>query len=101
MTIGTLEKIFDVAVGLSDHTLGLGVPVAAVALGASIIEKHLTMDRSDGGLDAAFSLEPAELQLMCTGVREAWEAKGRVRFDRSERKNRTSSFDVLYTSLAI
>ncbi len=58
MTIGTLEKIFDVAVGLSDHTLGIGVPVAAVALGASIIEKHLTMDRSDGGLDAASLSNP-------------------------------------------
>ncbi len=84
LTMGTLEKIFGVAVGLSDHTLGIGVPVAAAALGASIIEKHLTMDRSDDGLDAAFSLEPDELHLMCKSVREAWEAKGRVRFDRSE-----------------
>jgi len=68
------------AYGLSDHTMGIGVAVAAAALGATMIEKHLTLARSDGGLDAAFSMEPAEFAQMVTECRRAVEAVGEVRY---------------------
>lgn len=72
----TLRLAFGTEVGLSDHTLGVGVPVAAIALGASVIEKHLTLDRALGGPDSAFSLNPAEFQNMVTAGREAHVALG-------------------------
>lgn len=77
-TMPHLGSMFDVTVGLSDHTMGTGVSVAAVALGASIIEKHVTLARADGGPDSAFSLEPDELERLVKDCRVAWEALGRV-----------------------
>jgi N-acetylneuraminate synthase len=77
-TIGHMRAMFDATIGLSDHTLGVGVSVAAVALGAALIEKHVTLARSDGGPDAAFSLEPHELGDLVTNCRLAWEALGKV-----------------------
>jgi N-acetylneuraminate synthase len=77
-TIAHLAATHQVVGGLSDHTLGTSVAVAGAALGASIIEKHLTLDRSEGGEDSEFSLEPAEFRRLCTEVREAWEAAGTV-----------------------
>jgi pseudaminic acid synthase len=79
-TIPHLADAFGVVVGLSDHTPGTAVPVAAVALGASLIEKHFTLRRADGGPDAAFSLEADELGEMVRGCRVAWEALGRVSY---------------------
>jgi len=79
-TIPHLARAFDCPVGLSDHTLGIGVPLAAVGLGAVLIEKHVTLDRSDGGLDAAFSLEPDELRDLVEGSELAWQAVGEVRY---------------------
>ena len=77
-TIPHLAESFGVTAGLSDHTLGIAVPVAAVALGASLIEKHVTLSRADGGPDAAFSLEPDELKAMVEGVHTAHAAIGQV-----------------------
>ena len=82
-TLCDLAESFDVVIGLSDHTLGVHVPVAAVALGAAVIEKHITIARADGGPDAAFSLEPSELLSLCEGVRIAWSAKGDGGYERA------------------
>lgn len=79
-TIPHLAEAFGVAVGLSDHTHGVAVPVAAAALGAVVIEKHFTLSRAEGGVDSAFSLEPAEFKAMADSVRTAWAALGRVHY---------------------
>lgn len=83
-TIVDLAARFDVVTGLSDHTLGTSVSIAATALGAPFIEKHFTLRRSDGGPDSAFSLEPPELQQLVDGTLTAWQALGRVNYDRTE-----------------
>lgn len=95
-TIPHMRETFDVKVGLSDHTLGTTVPVAATALGAQVIEKHLTLDRSFGGPDADFSLEPDEFEAMVDSVREASKAVGDVDYSLSENdaKRRRSLFVV-------
>jgi N-acetylneuraminate synthase len=82
-TIPHLREAFGVEVGLSDHTLGIGVPVAAVALGATVIEKHVTLDRKDGGVDAAFSLEPHELRALVDETKRAHASLGVVRYGAS------------------
>ena len=79
-TIPHLRELFDVHVGLSDHTLGIGVAVASVAFGAAVIEKHFTLRRADGGVDAAFSLEPEELAALVGETDRAWKALGNVRY---------------------
>jgi pseudaminic acid synthase len=91
-TIPHLAEAFDTPVGLSDHTLGIAVPVAAVALGACVIEKHLTMDRSEPGPDSAFSLEPAEFKSMVEAVRTAEQALGYVTYEASEKEKASRSF---------
>lgn len=79
-TIPHLSDAFDVPVGLSDHTLGTHIPVAAVALGAVAIEKHVTLSRSEGGPDAEFSLEPAEVRRMVDNIRDIEKAMGKVTY---------------------
>lgn len=77
-TIPVLRDTFDVVAGLSDHTMGIGVAVAAVALGAAVVEKHVTLARSDGGVDSDFSLEPQELAALAAETERAWLALGSV-----------------------
>ncbi len=91
-TIPELAKRFDVVAGLSDHTMGVAVPVAAVALGACIIEKHLTLSRSDRGPDSAFSLEPNEFKAMVDAVRVAEKALGEVHFGCSPKEANSRIF---------
>lgn len=79
-TIPHMETLFQCLVGLSDHTMGNGVAVASVALGAVLIEKHLTISRAEGGVDASFSMEPHELNSLVTETRSAWESLGRVTY---------------------
>ncbi|MCI1858756.1 MAG: pseudaminic acid synthase [Sporolactobacillus sp.] len=79
-TIPHLRELFGTEVGLSDHTLGVGSAVAAVALGATLIEKHFTDSRASGGVDAAFSLEPDELRLLVKESEQAWKSLGRVSY---------------------
>lgn len=90
-TIADLARKFDAVVGLSDHTMGTAVSVAAVAVGACIIEKHVTLKRSDGGPDSAFSLEPNELKELVDGCRAAWAALGDINYSRdgAEQANKT------------
>lgn len=85
-TIPHLADAFGVPAGLSDHTLGIAVPVAAVALGACIIEKHFTLSRATPGPDSAFSLEPAEFKAMVDAVRAAEKALGRVSYELTEKE---------------
>lgn len=75
--IPSLHTLFDCEVGLSDHTMGIGAAVASVALGASVIEKHVTLSRADGGVDSAFSLEPHELKQLVDETRVAWQSLGK------------------------
>jgi pseudaminic acid synthase len=79
-TIPNLAETFGTDVGLSDHTMGVGVAVASVALGACLIEKHFTMARADGGVDSAFSLEPHEFRLLREETDRAWQAVGQVAY---------------------
>lgn len=91
-TIPELARRFGVPAGLSDHTMGIAVPIAAVALGACIIEKHLTLSRSEPGPDSAFSLEPHEFKAMVDEVRLAEKALGRIEFGCSSREIGSSVF---------
>ena len=77
-TVPHLRELFSCEVGLSDHTMGIGASVAAVALGATVIEKHFTLSRADGGVDSAFSLEPAEMVALVTETERAWQALGGI-----------------------
>lgn len=79
-TIPHLRDLFGTEVGLSDHTMGIGVAVASVALGATVIEKHFTLARADGGVDSAFSMEPAEMASLVVESERAWQALGRVTY---------------------
>jgi len=80
-TIPDIKKRFDTVVGLSDHTLGISIPIAAVSLGARIVEKHFILDKSIGGPDAAFSIEPKEFKQMVDSIREVEKSLGQVTYE--------------------
>lgn len=83
LTIPNLRQTYHAEAGLSDHTMGVGVAVASVALGATVIEKHFTLARADGGVDSTFSLEPAELKSLVVETERAWQALGHVSYGSS------------------
>ncbi len=86
--IPAMAKEYDCITGLSDHTMGGSVAIAAVAMGARVIEKHLTLRRKDGGADAAFSMEPEEFQQMCENIRNVEQAIGKETYELSEKQKR-------------
>ncbi|WEA39923.1 pseudaminic acid synthase [Lysinibacillus fusiformis] len=93
LTIPHMKDLFeDVQIGLSDHTLGIGVAVASVALGATVIEKHFTLDRADGGVDAAFSMEPDEMKALVDETERAWIAMGKVTYGPTEKEKASLKF---------
>lgn len=92
LTIPHMRKLFNCEVGLSDHTIGLGVSIASMALGATVIEKHFTLNRADGGVDSAFSMEPAEMAQLVLGTKRAWQALGRVSYGPTEAEKKSIQF---------
>ncbi|MFA9458156.1 pseudaminic acid synthase [Halalkalibacter sp. AB-rgal2] len=92
LTIPHMKDLFQCQVGLSDHTLGIGVSVASVALGATVIEKHFTLSREDGGADAAFSMEPAEMKSLVAETNRAWQALGSIHYGATDHEKRSMMF---------
>lgn len=92
LTIPHMRNLFNVQVGLSDHTMGVGAAVASVALGATVIEKHFTLSRQDGGVDSAFSLEPEELKSLVAETERAWLALGHIQYGASGNEVKSMKF---------
>jgi pseudaminic acid synthase len=92
LTIPHLRELFGCEVGLSDHTMGVGVSVASVALGAAVIEKHFTLSRADGGVDSTFSMEPAEMAQLVLETERAWQALGQVSYGATEAEKKSIVF---------
>ena len=92
LTIPHMRQLFQCNVGLSDHTLGIGAAVASVALGATVIEKHFTLSREDGGVDAAFSLEPTEMAQLVRECKTAYEALGNVSYAKQPQEEKSLTF---------
>jgi pseudaminic acid synthase len=92
LTIPHMRELFGCEVGLSDHTMGIGVSVASVALGASVIEKHFTPNRADGGVDSTFSMEPAEMSQLVVETERAWQALGKVSYGATEAEKKSLVF---------
>lgn len=92
LTIPHLRELFDCEVGLSDHTMGIGVSIASVALGASVIEKHFTLSRADGGVDSTFSMEPMEMAQLVVETERAWQALGQISYGSTEAEKSSVQF---------
>lgn len=92
LTIPHMRDLFNLEVGLSDHTMGVGAACASVALGATVVEKHFTLKRADGGVDSAFSLEPHELELLVIETKRAWEALGKISYGVTEIEKKSLVF---------
>lgn len=91
-TIPHMKELFKCKVGLSDHTLGIGAAVASIALGATVIEKHFTLSRADGGVDSAFSLEPEEMKLLVRECNTAYQALGEIRYNTQKQEKKSLQF---------
>ena len=91
-TIPHMKELFNCKVGLSDHTLGIGAAVASIALGATVIEKHFTLSRADGGVDSAFSLEPEEMKLLVRECNTAYQALGEVQYNTQAQEKKSLQF---------
>jgi len=87
-----MRELFGCEVGLSDHTMGVGVSVASVALRATVIEKHFTLNRADGGVDSTFSMEPAEMSQLVVETERAWQALGKVSYGATEAEKKSIVF---------
>ena len=92
LTIPHMLELFGCQVGLSDHTMGIGTAVAAVAYGATVIEKHFTLHRADGGVDSAFSLEPHEMKSLVVETERAWQSLGKVTYGPTEAEKVSTVF---------
>jgi pseudaminic acid synthase len=92
LTIPHLKNLFNCQVGLSDHTMGIGVAVASTALGATVIEKHFTLNRKDGGVDSAFSLEPHELESLVVETKRAFQSLGEVKYGATAAEKKSLGF---------
>lgn len=92
LTIAHMREMFGCEIGLSDHTMGIGVSVASVAIGASVIEKHFTLNRADGGVDSTFSMEPAEMAQLVIETERAWQSLGRVNYGATEAEKKSIQF---------
>lgn len=92
VTIPHMRELFDVQVGLSDHTMGVGVAVASVALGATIVEKHFTLSRTDGGVDASFSMEPQEMAQLVVESERAWQSLGHIQYGSTDAEKNSRIF---------
>ncbi len=91
-TISHMRSLFNCEVGLSDHTMGIGASIAAVSHGATIIEKHFTLNRSDGGVDSAFSLEPTEMKSLVIETERAWQSLGKITYGPTEAEKSSTVF---------
>ena len=87
-----MREMFDCEIGLSDHTMGIGVSIASVALGATVIEKHFTLNRRDGGVDSAFSMEPAEMTQLVAETKQAWQSLGKICYGATEAEKKSLVF---------
>lgn len=92
LTIPHMRELFSCEVGLSDHTMGVGVSVASVALGATVIEKHFTLDRAEGGVDSAFSMEPDEMAQLVRETKHAWQSLGQVNYGPTDAEIKSLQF---------
>ena len=92
LTIPEMRSRYGCEIGISDHTMGIGVSVAAVALGATVIEKHFTLQRSDGGVDSAFSMEPQEMAQLVIETERAWQSMGKVQHGPTEKEKASLVF---------
>jgi pseudaminic acid synthase len=92
VTIPHMEELFSCQIGLSDHTMGIGVAVASIALGATVIEKHFTLSRADGGVDSTFSMEPVEMKSLVIETERAWQCLGHVQYGATEKEKASIKF---------
>lgn len=91
-TMPHMRDLFDCEVGLSDHTMGIGTAIASVAIGASVIEKHFTLCRDDGGVDSSFSMEPDEMRTLVVETERAWQSLGKIKYGPTEKETASLVF---------